>query len=181
MKYPFVTSEKQLVRFPSLCQLSFDILLRTHYLLCFEMLMELVKAFARWWSCTCLKCVSGLLSPKKFEFFEIHTCLWPGAPMFFKHELLKLHAAFLSLLCIDRYSCLRCWNDFFLSVLHVLDWIFFSVAFCGNFCNWFPNLLWSQMDWVWGSFLDFWLYSLTLDLNRREYSKMLKPMSHLTT
>ena len=70
---------------------------------------------------------------KKIELFEIRTCLWPSAPMLFRHNLLKLDAAFLSLLCIHRYSCLRCWNDFFLTVFHVLDWNFFLLLFAETF------------------------------------------------
>ena len=70
---------------------------------------------------------------KKVELFEIRTCLWPSAPMLFRHNLLKLDAAFLSLLCIHRYSCLRCWNDFFLTVFYVLDWNFFLLLFAETF------------------------------------------------
>ena len=70
---------------------------------------------------------------KKFEFLKMHTCLCPSAQMFLGQKLLKLDRAFLSLHCLDRYRCFRCWNDFFLTVFHVLDWNFFLLLFAETF------------------------------------------------
>ena len=117
---------------------------------------------------------------KKVELFEIRTCLWPSAPVLFRHNLLKLDAAFLSLLRIHRYSCLRCWNDFSLTVFHVLDWNFFLLLFAENFQLVSKSALITNGLSL-GSFFDFWLYWLILLLNRQKFSKILEPMSHLTT
>ena len=48
-----------------------------------------------------------------FEIFETHACLWPGAQMWFRHKWRKVVTASLLLLCIDWFSCLRYWNEFF--------------------------------------------------------------------
>ena len=51
---------------------------------------------------------------KNLELFEMHTCHWPGAQIRFRHKWRKLVTASLLLHCIDWYSCLRYWNEFFL-------------------------------------------------------------------
>ena len=61
-----ITSENQIVCFPSFvltvfwCSTSYTVIVVLS-----RMLMETVKAHARWWPCACLKCVSGLLRLKK--------------------------------------------------------------------------------------------------------------------
>ena len=52
---------------------------------------------------------------KNLELFEMHTCLWPGAQIWFRHKWRKLVTASLLLPCIDGYSCLRYWDEFFFS------------------------------------------------------------------
>ena len=52
---------------------------------------------------------------KNIELFEVHTCLWPGAQIWFRHKWRKLVTASLLLHCIYWFSCLRYWNEFFLS------------------------------------------------------------------
>ena len=52
---------------------------------------------------------------KLLEFFEMHTCLWPGARIWFRHKWKKLVTASPLLHCIDWHSCFRYWNEFFLS------------------------------------------------------------------
>ena len=52
---------------------------------------------------------------KNLELFEIHTYLWPGAQIWFRHKRRKLVTASLLLLCIGGYSCVSYWNGFFLS------------------------------------------------------------------
>ena len=44
---------------------------------------------------------------KNLEFFEMHTCHWPGDQIWFRHKWKKLFTASLLLRCIDWYSCLR--------------------------------------------------------------------------
>ena len=147
------------------------------------MLMELVKAFARWWPCACLKCVSGLRSPEKsLNFFsEINIRLWHGAHRLLRHKLLKLDAASLLLRYIDRYSCLCCWNEFFQLCFRFCTEVFSNCIFEKTFAIGFQKgfdhkriefgvsssncglICWS---WIW------------MDWKIQE---MLKPMSHLTT
>ena len=149
--------------------------------MCFEIIMELVKAFAHWWPCACLKCVSGPRSPEKSLKFSKYILVFDLVLQFCSDIIYWnwMQLSFHFFVFIDIVASVV---GTIFSRLCFTFWIeIFFCCFCGNFCNWFANLLWLQMDWVWGSFLDFWLYSLTLDLNRRKSSKMLKPMSHLTT
>ena len=89
---------------------------------------------------------------KNLELFEIHTCLWPGAQIWFRHEWKNLEAASLLLHCIDRYSHWRYWNGFFSALFHVLDWSFL-LHFDGKLCNWILKVIWPRMDWFWVFFL----------------------------
>ena len=127
-----------------------------------KLLMKPVNAPSRWWPCALLKRISGLRRlEKNLEIFEMHTCLWPGAQLWFRHKWGKLVTASLLLLCIDGCSCLRYWNEFVSVVFSVLDWSFLLLHFDGNVCNWIPKVIWPRMDWVWvfcwkmASFVDF--------------------------
>ena len=75
---------------------------------------------------------------------------WPGAQIWFRHKWRNLATASLLLDCIDWYSCLRYWNEFFAAVFHVLDWSFLVLHFDGNVCNWIPKVMWPRKDWLWG-------------------------------
>ena len=86
---------------------------------------------------------------KNIELFEMHTCLWPGAQIWFWHKWRKLVTTSLLPDCIDGYSCLRYWNEFFSALFHVLDWSFLVLHFDGNVCNWIPKVIWPRMDWFW--------------------------------
>ena len=88
---------------------------------------------------------------KNLELFEMHTCHWPGAQIWFRHKGRKLDTASLLLHRIDGYSCLRYWNEFFSAVFHVLDWSFL-LHFDGNVCIWIPKVIWPRLDWFWGFF-----------------------------
>ena len=87
---------------------------------------------------------------KNLELFEMHTCLWPGAQIWFKLEWRKLDTVPLLLHCIDWHSSLRYWNEFFSAVFHVLDWKFLVLHFDGNVCNWILKVIWTRMDLFWG-------------------------------
>ena len=86
---------------------------------------------------------------KILEVFEMHTCPWPGARIWFRHKRKKLVTASLLLHCIDGYSCLRYWNELFTAVFQVLDWNFLVLHFDGNVCNWNPKVIWPRKDWFW--------------------------------
>ena len=103
--------------------------------------------------CVRERCFWPAKTRKNFELFEMLTCLWPGAQMWFRHKWRKLVTGFLLLLRIGGYSCLRCWNKFFLAVFQILDWSFLVLHFDGNGCNWIPKVIWPRMDW----FCDFLL------------------------
>ena len=111
-----ITFENQTVRFPSFvltvfwCTTS-----NTVITVLWKTLIEPVIAHARWWPCACLKCGSGLRLEKKLGFFEMHTCHWPGAQIWFRHKWRRLVLASFLLHCTDGYNCLRHWNEFFLS------------------------------------------------------------------
>ena len=108
---------------------------------------------------------------KNLELFEMHTCLWPGAQIWFRHKWKKLVTASLLLPCIDGYSCLRYWNEFFPAVFQVLDWSFLVLRFDENVCNWIPNVIWPRKDWFWGFLLESgffrWLH-ICMDWNPQE-------------
>ena len=94
-------------------------------------------------------CVWPAKTRKNLELFEMHTCHWPGAQIWFRHKWRKLATASLLLFCIDWYGCLRYWNEFFPAVFQVLDWSFLVLLFDGNVCNWIPKVIWPRMDWFW--------------------------------
>ena len=146
-----------------------------------KMSMEPVNAPARWWPCACLKCVSGLRRLENLELFEMHLCHWPGGQIWFRHKWKKLVTASLLLHCIDGYSCLRYWNEFFSAVFQVLDWSFLVLHFYGNVCNWIPKVIWPGMDWFWGFLLENGLFRslhICVEWNLQE---MLNCYSFLTT
>ena len=84
----------------------------------------------------------------------MHLCHWAGAQIWFRHKWRKLVTASLLLNCIDGYSCLRYWCEFFSAVFQVLDWSFLVLHFYGNVCNWIPKVIWPRMDWFWGFLLE---------------------------
>ena len=135
--------------------------------------MELGKAFSRWWHCACLKCVSGLPRPEKslnylkciFVFdLVLQSCsdikYWNRMQLFFYFIVLIDIVASVVGTCFV-YCVSRCRLKFFF-------------AFWGKVCSWFPKLIWSQMDWVWGSFSKLGLYSVTFDLNRLKCSQIVE-------
>ena len=104
-----VTSENQIVCFPRFVLIVFWS--STSYTVknvLWEMLKGPVNGTACWWPCTCLKCVSGLRwLEKNLIFFEMHSCLWPGAGVCFRHKWRKLVTASLLLHCFDGCGWFR--------------------------------------------------------------------------
>ena len=86
---------------------------------------------------------------KNLELFEMHSCHWPGAGIWLRHER-KLVTASLSLHCIDGYKSFRYWNEVFYAVFHVLDWSFLVLHFDGSVCIWIPKVIWPWLDWFRG-------------------------------
>ena len=50
---------------------------------------------------------------KNRELFEMYTCHWPGAQIWFRHKWRNLVTVSLLLHCINGYSYRRYWNEFF--------------------------------------------------------------------
>ena len=105
-------------------------------------------------------CFWPVKTRKNLELFEMHTCHWPVAQIWFRLKWRKLVTASLLLDCIDWYSCFRYWKEFFAAVFQVLDWSFLVLHFDGNVCNWIPKVIWARMDWF-CVFCGKWLLSST--------------------
>ena len=98
---------------------------------------------------------------KNLELFEMLTCLWPAAQIWFRHKWKKLVTASLLVLYFVWYSCVRYWNEFFSAVFHVLDWSFsyctLTEFFAIGFQKWFDHE-WFDFGvfcWKMASFVDF--------------------------
>ena len=112
----------------------------------------------------------------------MHTCLWPGAQILFRHKWRKLVTASLLLHCIDGYRCLRYWNEIFSSMFQVLGWNFLALQCHGNVCNWNPELTWCQMDWFWGFLLEYGFFRwrhICMDWNLQELPNYFFTTSNL--
>ena len=127
-----------------------------------QKLMEPINAPARWRPCACLKCVSGLQRlEKNLEVFEMHTCHWPGAQIWFKHKWGKLVTASLLLDFIDWYSCLRYWNEFFQLwfrfYFEVLSYCSLTETFAIGFQKWLDHewIDFGVFCWELASLVDF--------------------------
>ena len=118
---------------------------------------------------------------KKLELFEMHTCLWSGAQKWFRHRWRKLLTASLLLHCIDGYSYLRYWNEFFSAMLEVLGWSFLVLHFDGNVCNWIPKVIWLRMVWFWGFLLESGFFRWRANCMDWNLQKLLHCCSFLTT
>ena len=96
-------------------------------------------------------CTSSLVAParawnerlEKARNFEMHTCHWPGAQLWFRHKWRKLVTASLLLICIDGYSCLRYGNEFVSALLQVKMEVFSYCTLTETFAigiqNWFDH------------------------------------------
>ena len=85
---------------------------------------------------------------KNLELFEMHSCHWPGAGIWLRHNR-KLVTGSLSLHCIDGYKCFRYWIEVLYAVFQVLDWSFLVLHSDGTVCNWISKAIWPWMDWFW--------------------------------
>ena len=117
----------------------------------------------------------------KLDLFEMHTCLWPAAQILLIHKWRNLATASLLLHYIDESSFLGCWNEFLPSVFQVLGWSFLVLHLYGNVCNWTPKLIWSQMDWFWGVFLNMAFFGWRIICMDWSLHELLNFVSLLTT
>ena len=138
--------------FPKFCV---NCLLMFHLVHCNNCVLNVVTR-ACWCICSLVAlrvpemCFWPAKTGKNLERFEMHTCHWPGAQIWFRHKWRKLVTASLLLVFIDSNGCLRYWNEFFSAVFQVLGWSFLVLHFDGNVCNWIPKVIWPWMDWFWG-------------------------------
>ena len=98
---------------------------------------------------------------KNVEFFEVRTCHWPGAQIWFTHKWKKLVTASVLLFCVEECNSLRYWNKSFLSCVSIIRSKFSRIAL------WRKRLqLDSRSDLttnglIFGFFVRKWLPSLT--------------------
>ena len=97
---------------------------------------------------------------KNLELFEMQTCHWPVAQIWFRHKWGKLVTASLLLGCIDWYSCLRYWNEFFQLwfrfYIEVFSYCTLTETFAIGFQKWFEH------EWIdFAFFVCKWLLSST--------------------
>ena len=146
------------------------------------MLMEPGNAPARWWSCACLKCVSGLRRLEKTLNFlrcihVIDLVLKYGSDINEGNWLQPLFYFILLMGSVGFVVGVR----FFSAVFQVLDWSFLVLHFYGNVCNWIPKVIWPRMDWLCGFLLEngfFRCFHICMDWNLQE---LLNCYSFLTT
>ena len=97
---------------------------------------------------------------KKLELFQMHTCLWPCAQIWFRYKWRNLVTASLLLHCNDGYSYRRYWNEFFqlcfMFQIEVFSYCTLTETFAIRFQKWFDH------QWIdFGVFFGKWLLSLT--------------------
>ena len=106
-------------------------------------------------------CLWPAKTRKILEFFEIHTHLWPGAQIWFRHKWRKLVTASLLLHCIHGYSCLRYWNEFFQLwfrfYIEVFSYCFLMETFAIGLQKWFGHkwIDFAVFCWEMASLVDF--------------------------
>ena len=119
-------------------------LLMFYFVYCHDCALKDVNGTC-WSSCSLVAlwvpemCFRPAKTRKNLELFEVHTCHWPCAQIWFRHKWRKLVTASLLLHCIGWYSCFRFWNEFFSAVFQVLYWSFLVLHFDGNVCIWFQK------------------------------------------
>ena len=97
---------------------------------------------------------------KSLEVFEMHTYLWPGAQIWFRHKRKKLIAAFLLLHFIGGHSCLRYWNEFFqlcfMFSIEVFSYCALTETYAIGFQKWFDHewIDFGVFCWKLASFVD---------------------------
>ena len=86
---------------------------------------------------------------KNLELFEMHSCHWPGARIWLRHEKRKLDtASFYLIILMDIVSCLI-GLSFLLTVSQVSDRTFLVLHFDGNVYKWIPKVIWPWRNWFW--------------------------------
>ena len=86
--------------------------------------------------CTCFlvtlhvpeMCFWSAKTRNNLEFFEVHTCHWPGAQIWLRHKWRTLVTASLLRHCIGGYSWLHYWNEFFFSCVSCFRLKFSRIA-----------------------------------------------------
>ena len=118
---------------------------------------------------------------KNLELFEMHTCHWSGAQIWFKHKWRKVVTASLLLHCIGGCSWLRSWNEFCFSCVSGFRLKFSRIAL------WRKSLqLDSKSDLttnglILGLFVGKWLFCWLLICTDSNLHELLKCVLFLTT
>ena len=106
-------------------------------------------------------CFWPVKTRKNLELFEMHTCLWPGAQIWFRHKWSKLVTASLLIHCIDGYSYLRYRNEFFLSCVSGFSLKFSRIALLRKRLQLDSKSDLTTNGLILGVFVGKWLPSLT--------------------
>ena len=115
MKYLFHYFWKPISPFSKFCV---NCLLRFYFVYCDSFVLKDIYG-AGSWTCSLValrvpeKCFWPAKTRNNLNFFEMHTCLRPGAQILFRHKWKKLASASFSLHCADWYSFPGYWNEFF--------------------------------------------------------------------
>ena len=98
---------------------------------------------------------------KNLEHFQMHTCLWTGAQIWFRHKWRNVVTAFFLLHCIDGFSYRCYWNEFFqlcfMFEIEVFSYCTLTETFAIGFQKWFDHE-WTDFGffcWKMASFVDF--------------------------
>ena len=149
-----ITSESQIF-FSKFCV---NCVLMYHFEDCIESALKDVSGAHRW---TCLLvdlrvpkiCFWPAKFRKNVEFFEVRTCHWPGAQIWFTHKWKKLVTASVLLFVLKSVIASVIGMSFFSAVFQKLDRSFLVLHFDGNVCNWIPGVIWPRMVWFLGFLL----------------------------
>ena len=98
---------------------------------------------------------------KNLELFEMHSCHWPGARIWLRHQRKKLVTASLLLHYSDGYSFLAHWIDFFVNCVSSLRSNFSRIALWRKRLQMDSQSYSAMNELILGFFVQEWLFSLT--------------------
>ena len=149
------------------------------------MLMDSVNALALWYSERYLKCVSAFKDKnllllelcyrpaKTGKIWNYLRCLHVFNPVPKRWTDMKegnwLQLLYYFFVFMDNVAPIIGFSWF--SLLQVLGWRFLVLHFYGNVYIWFPELIWSHMDWILCFFATIWPFSLTFYLYGMKFKR----------
>ena len=147
-------------------KLCFNFLLIFYFVYCNNCALKDVNG-ACWCACSSVAlrvsemCFWPAKTRRNLEFFEMHTCLWPGAQIWFRQKWRTLVIASLLFHCSGGFSCLRYWSEFFQLCFRFLIEVFSYCTLTETYAIVFQKRFdheWSDFGvfrWKMASFVDF--------------------------